>query len=142
MDMKNILRALMIFLVLPAVVACNDVEELSRTPGEVAVLFFNSITACDVEGVRDNVIFDNEDEARIFDGFLEKFFVPDAAKPNPRGNDAGYTVILEKVDNDTAYVELQAMSAVDKQVKMTVRMLKDDGDWKVDGSQAVLHRVE
>ena len=140
--MKYILRNSVLSLVLLALVACGGVQLTSQGPGSVAVLFFSSITSGNVDDVRDNVVFANEAEEQIFEAYLESLFVPNAGKQTPDGHDADFVVSSEKIMGDTAFVELKASSVVDKRVKMKVRLLKDDGKWKVDGSQAVLHRVE
>ena len=140
--MKSILRNSVLSLVLLALVACGGVHLTSQGPGSVAVLFFSSITSGNVDDVRDNVVFANEAEEQIFDTYLERLFVPNAGKATPEGYDADFVVLSEEIVGDTAYVELKASSAVDKRVKMKVRLLNDGGKWKVDGSQAVLHRVE
>ena len=140
--MKFILRKSVLSFMLLALVACGGARLKTDAPGDVAVLFFSSITSGDVENVRDNVVFANEAEEQIFDTYLERLFVPNAGKLTPEGYDADFVVLSEEIAGDTAYVELKASSAVDKRVKMKVRLLNDGGKWKVDGSQAVLHRVE
>ena len=121
----------------------SDVVAVSKSdsPAAIAVHFFNSINACDIENVKANVCFDNPAEQEIFDEYLERIFVPAAGKQN-MVNDSVYAVVSETVSGDTAYVELCAMTAVEKKAKMKVRLLNSDVGWKVDGSQAVLHRVE
>ena len=136
------LRKSVLSFVFLALVACGGVQLSTQTPGEVAVLFFSSIASGNIDDVRDNVVFANDAEEQIFDTYLERLFVPDADKQTPEERDAAFTVSSEKIAGDTAYVELKASSAVDKNVKMKVRLLNDGGKWKVDGSQAVLHRVE
>lgn len=129
-------------LLLPVAVSCGKEEAAPPTPGEIAVNFFSSITSGDVKAVRDNVVFRNAKEEQMFDSYLEKLFIPNVGKQAPRGHDAAYKIVSEEIKNDTAYVQLQANGVADKVVKMKVRLLNAEGVWKVDGSQAVLHRVD
>ena len=139
--MRYLFRTFMLLL-LPVAVSCGKEEAAPPTPGEIAVNFFSSITSGDVKAVRDNVVFRNAKEEQMFDSYLEKLFIPNVGKQAPRGHDAAYKIVSEEIKNDTAYVQLQANGAADKVVKMKVRLLNAEGVWKVDGSQAVLHRVD
>lgn len=109
-------------------------------PGEVAILFFNSISSGDIDNVRSNVCFDEPVEQAIFDEYLERLFIPAEGRLH-RGHNADYVVVSEEILGDTANVELKGMTIVGKNTKIKVRLLNNEG-WKVDGSQAVLHRVE
>ena len=66
--MKTVIRmfaALSIF----SFVACGGNEPVAAPmqPGEVAILFFNSISSGDIDNVRSNVCFDESAEQAIFD---------------------------------------------------------------------------
>ena len=139
--MKTI-NSFFVLLSMLCLVACGakNEEVVQRQPGEVALLFFNSIISGDVDNVRDNVYFEDPAEQAIFDEYLERLFIPQIGKM-PRENNAGYVVVAEEVLGDTAFVELKGMTIADKTAKMKIRLLNSDG-WKVDGAQAVLHRVE
>ncbi|MBQ2808872.1 MAG: hypothetical protein IJF06_07210 [Bacteroidaceae bacterium] len=142
--MKNRTLIFMLVATVSFVVSCGSdgtVVSKLHSPSAVAVRFFNSISACDVENVKVNICFEDPAEQEIFDEYLERIFVPAAGKQN-LVNDSAYTVVSETVSGDTAYVELSAMTAVEKKVRMKVRLLNSDDGWKVDGSQAVLHRAE
>ena len=130
------------FLSVLILVACGGGKEeaVLRQPGEVALLFFNSIISGDVDNVRDNVYFEDPADQAIFDEYLERIFIPRTGEI-PRENNAGYVVITEEVSGDTAFVELKGVTIADKTARMKIRLLNSDG-WKVDGAQAVLHRVE
>ncbi|MBQ8694135.1 MAG: hypothetical protein IJ513_00640 [Bacteroidaceae bacterium] len=139
--MKTVIRmfaALSIF----SFVACGGNEPVvsPMQPGEVAILFFNSISSGDIDNVRSNVCFDEPAEQAIFDEYLERLFIP-AEGRQPRGHKADYVVVSEEILGDTANVELRGMTIAGKNTKIKVRLLNNEG-WKVDGSQAVLHRVE
>lgn len=142
--MKGRTIVLLFVAALFSAVSCgSDEAAVSRpdSPASVAVGFFNSIGACDIEGVRENISFSNPADKEIFDEYLERIFVPAAGKQNLL-NDSAYVVLSEEISGDTAYVELKAMTVVEKSARMKVRLLNGDGGWKVDGSQAVLHRAE
>lgn len=140
--MKSVSKILVLLLSVCAVVSCSTVSEPEVNPGKVALMFFNSLNNGDAEVVRESVCFDNEVDEKIFDDYLERMFIPEADTLHHVTPDSVYVLFGERVIGDTAFVELRATSAFGKQVTVEVRLLKHDGDWKVDGSQAVLHRVE
>lgn len=125
-----------------SIVACggSGTVDVRLKPSEVAMLFFNSINAGDIDNVKDNVCFDDPAEKKIFEEYLERLFIPGAGKQS-RDCNAGYVVLSEVISGDTANVELRGTTIADKTAKIKVRLLDREG-WKVDGSQAVLHRVE
>ena len=118
----------------------NETAAVQMQPGEVAMLFFNSINSGDIDSVRENVCFDDPAEKEIFDDYLERLFIPEAGNQS-RDSNAAYVVAAQEISGDTANVDLKGTTIAGKTAKIKVRLLNRDG-WKVDGAQAVLHRVE
>ena len=127
-----------------AVVACGGDEVLvdKTNPGDVAAQLFNSITSGNVEFVKENIHFDTKVDKQVFDKYLDMAVASEDYKERTANYKADYVVVSETVDADTAHVDLKGMSALGKMTTFNVRLLKVDGKWKVDGSQAVLHRQQ
>ena len=53
--------------------------------------------------------------------------------------DADYKVVSEQIDGDVAYVELSGYTVLKQMTRFSVRLVKVDGAWKVDGDQSVIH---
>lgn len=140
--MKSVLR-LSILFILSLFFSCGS-EELvvPKQPADVALGFFNSITYGNVEALKENVCFNDQADEAIFNEYLERLFIPDTAKLRSSVYDAEYKVLSEKIEGDTAYAELEGMTVFGKTAKLKVRLLNCEGDWKVDGSQAVLQRID
>ena len=127
-----------------AIVACggDEVSVDTSKPGDVAAQLFNSITSGDVEFVKENIHFDTKVDKQVFDKYLDMAVASEDYKERTANYKADYVVVSETVDADTAHVDLKGMSALGKMTTFNVRLLKVDGKWKVDGSQAVLHRQQ
>ena len=127
-----------------AIVACggDEVSVDTSKPGDVAAQLFNSITSGDVKFVKDNIHFYSENEKEVFDRYLDMAVASEDYKERTAGYVADYAIVSETIDADTAYVDLKGMSALGKMTTFNVRLIKVDGKWKVDGSQAVLHRQQ
>ena len=134
MEMKKLYFTLLLSLF--AFVGCKE-----KTPGEVAVMLFNSITVGDADVVKQNIHFKEIDEYEVFCEYLDMVVASDNFKNRTKGYTADYVAVSEVVDGDTAYVELLGYTVLKQKTRFNVRLLKIDGDWKVDGDQAVLNGV-
>lgn len=142
--MRRYTKFFALVALLLAVVACggDEVRVDKTNPGDVAAQLFNSITSGNVEFVKENIHFDTKVDKQVFDKYLDMAVASDDYKERTANYKADYVVVSETVDADTAYVDLKGMSALGKMTTFNVRLLKVDGKWKVDGSQAVLHRQQ
>ena len=140
--MKSVFRLFILFI-LSLFFSCGS-EELvvPKQPADVALGFFNSITYGNVEALKENLCFNDQADEAIFNEYLERLFIPDTAKLRSSVYDAEYKVLSQKIEGDTAYAELEGMTVFGKTAKLKVRLLNCEGDWKVDGSQAVLQRID
>ena len=120
----------------------DEVRVDKTNPGDVAAQLFNSITSGNVEFVKENIHFDTKVDKQVFDKYLDMAVASEDYKERTANYKADYVVVSETVDADTAHVDLKGMSALGKMTTFNVRLLKVDGKWKVDGSQAVLHRQQ
>jgi hypothetical protein len=142
--MRRYTKFFALVALLLAVVACGEDEvRVDKTnPGDVAAQLFNSITSGNVEFVKENIHFDTKVDKQVFDKYLDMAVASEDYKERTANYKADYVVVSETVDADTAHVDLKGMSALGKMTTFNVRLLKVDGKWKVDGSQAVLHRQQ
>lgn len=140
--MRRFTRMFAVMALLSAMTACggDTAPSDTRKPGDVAVQLFNSITSGDVQFVKENIHFDSEVEKSVFDDYLDMAVASDDYKERTAGYTADYVVVSDTITADTAFVKLKGMTALGKMTTFNVRLVRIDGDWKVDGSQAVLHR--
>ena len=133
----------LVALLLAVVAYGGDEVRVDKTnPGDVAAQLFNSITSGNVEFVKENIHFDTKVDKQVFDKYLDMAVASEDYKERTAGYVADYAIVSETIDADTAHVDLKGMSALGKMTTFNVRLLKVDGKWKVDGSQAVLHRQQ
>ena len=142
--MRRYTKFFALVALLLAVVSCggDEVRVDKTNPGDVAAQLFNSITSGNVEFVKENIHFDTKVDKQVFDKYLDMAVASEDYKERTANYKADYVVVSETVDADTAHVDLKGMSALGKMTTFNVRLLKVDGKWKVDGSQAVLHRQQ
>ena len=140
--MKDRIGIFLMAAVALVMAACGGEKEPvdTRKPGDVAVQLFNSITSGDTWFVKSNIHFNSQVEKEVFDEYLDMAVASDDYRERTAGYRADYKVVSEEVDADTAHVSLKGMSALGKMTTFNVRLIKVNGLWKVDGSQAVLHR--
>ena len=140
--MRRFTRLFAVVLLLSAMAACGGggTTADTRKPGDVAAQLFNSITSGDVQFVKENIHFDSDVEKSVFDDYLDMAVASDDYKERTAGYTADYIIVSEEIDVDTAYVDLKGMTALGKMATFNVRLVRIEGMWKVDGSQAVLHR--
>lgn len=140
--MKRFTRFFAVVALVSAVAACGGESAPAETvkPGEVAVQLFNAITSGDVQVVKDNIHFDSQIEKEVFDEYLDMAVASQDYKERTAGYTANYEIVSDTITADTAFVKLKGMTALGKMTTFNVRLVRIDGDWKVDGSQAVLHR--
>ena len=134
MFMKRYVFIVLMFAL--AFVGCSK-----KSPGEVAVLLFNSITQGDVENVKENIHFESDAEYGVFCEYLDMVVASDNFKARTKGYTADYAVLSESIEGDTARVELLGYTVLGQKTRFNVLLLKVDGEWKVDGDQAVIHGV-
>ncbi len=131
-----------ILQLLPALaflVACGGGEPLdNRQPAEVAMQVYAFIASGEAGVVKQDIYFPNDDEREVFERYLSIVEASGGYKPGFSRVD--YEFVSEEVSGDTAVVEFRGVNAFDKTSTVEVKLIKVDGAWKVDGSQAILHR--
>ena len=135
--MKHLTKIFAVVALVAAVASCggeSTSEEIVK-PGDVAVQLFNAITSGDVQVVKDNIHFDSQVEKEVFYAVASQDY-----KERTAGYTANYEIVSDTITADTAFVKLKGMTALGKMTTFNVRLVRIEGDWKVDGSQAVLHR--
>ena len=101
---------------------------------------FNSLTDGDVETVHANIHFPNEIEQETFFTYYDMAIDSEDFKSRTEGYRADYRAVSEKIDGDSAYVELVGQTVLGESTRFTVLLRIVDGWWKVDGPYSVFHR--
>ena len=133
MDIMKKISFLLLFALL-LLAGCS-----SKSPGEVAVLLFNSITEGNVENVKENIHFSNSDEYDVFCEYLDMVVASDEYRSRTVGYKANYQVVSETVNGETAEVVLAGYTVLRQRTRFNVQLVKVNGEWKVNGDQSVLH---
>ena len=129
------------FLTLICVVACNGGGSVNEgeEPGKVAVQVFEAITSGDTKILKENLYISNRQQRETFFSYLDMAVSSDKYKNNVKGYEPSYNIANEKVYGDSAEVILTGVNLMGENVRITVKMLKKDGKWKVDGDHGVWH---
>ncbi len=136
--MKKILCAIVVFFL--AVSCAEYVAE--HSPGEVAVKLYTALTDGEsMQYVKDNIYFSDSARHKTFSGYLDIVAASPQYKKNIQKAKVNYSVAEEDIDGDVANVVLVGVGPLGQNVRITVRLLKIDGAWKVDGNHGVWHNA-
>ena len=118
--------------------ACGGVGE-GKSPGRVAVELFSAITSGDNEFVKDNIYISDTIQREVFNSAIDIAVKSEQYKRNTKDFTPSYKVAKEVVDGDNAEVILTGVGPLGNKVRITVKLLRIDGRWKVDGDHGVWH---
>ncbi len=111
-------------------------------PDEVAVKLHNAITSGDMSYVKENIYFPDTIDYAVFCDYLDMA----AASPQYKRMTAGYTADYRAestdINGDEAFVTLRGKSALKEDMVISVRLVRIEGRWKVDGNHGVLHSTK
>lgn len=129
------------FLSLLSIAACNSNNSVNdkQEPGKIAVQVFEAITSGDTKILKENLHISNRQQRETFFSYLDMAVSSDKYKNNVKGYEPSYNIADEKVYGDSAEVILTGVNLMGENVRITVKMLKKDGKWKVDGDHGVWH---
>jgi hypothetical protein len=131
------MRKLAYILLLSVLAACAPADV--NTPGEVAVKLFSAITLGDNEYVKDNIYISDTIQREVFNSAIDIAVKSKQYKRNTKDFTPSYEVAKEVVDGDNAEVILTGIGPLGNKVRITVKLLRIDGRWKVDGDHGVWH---
>ena len=125
--------------VLLLLVACGDGAGNTTPPGEIAVKLFSAITSGDNEYVKDNIYISDTIQREVFNSAIDIAVKSEQYKQNTKDFVPNYKVEQETIDGDNAEVILTGIGPLKQKVRITVKLLRIDGRWKVDGDHGVWH---
>lgn len=125
--------------VLLLLVACGDGTGNVTPPGEIAVKLFSAITSGDNEYVKDNIYISDTIQREVFNSAIDIAVKSEQYKQNTKDFVPDYKVEQETIDGDNAEVILTGIGPLKQKVRITVKLLRIDGRWKVDGDHGVWH---
>ena len=131
--LKNIVLAAVLFMF----TACA-----TTPPDEVAVKLHNAITSGDMSYVKENIYFPDAIDYTVFCEYLDMAAASAQYKRMTAGYKADYRAESTDINGDEAFVTLRGKSALGEDMIISVRLVRIDGCWKVDGNHAVLHSTK
>ena len=131
------MRKLAYILLLSVLAACAPADV--NTPGEVAVKLFSAITLGDNEYVKENIYISDEIQREVFNSTIDIAVKSEQYKQNTKNFTPDYNIDEEVVDGDSAQVVLKGVGPLGQKVRITVKLLRIDGRWFVDGDHGVWH---
>lgn len=132
------MRKLKYFLLLLLFVSCGRVYDING-PGGVAVRLFSAITSGDSEFVKNNIYISDDILREVFYSAMDIAVKSEQYKQNTEGFTPSYKVARESIDGDNAEVILTGVGPLGQKVRITVKLLRMDGRWVVDGDHGVWH---
>ena len=118
-------------------ISCN---QPTKSPGEVAVELYSALTSGNVDAVRNNIHIADSIQRKAFFAYLDIAVASEQYQENVKDFNASYTVAEESVNGNNAEVTLVGMGPLNQKLRITVKLLKIDREWKVDGDHGIWHR--
>lgn len=119
--------------------SCKETPTVGATPGEVAVSLFSAITTGKADVVKENIHITDTIQRDVFNDWIDMAVSSEQYKENTAVYNPTYNIAEESIDGDNAKVVLTCKEPSGQQVRITVKLLKIDGRWKVDGDHGVWH---
>lgn len=117
----------------------NSANGDSESPSAVALTLYKGLTSGDVKGVTENIYFAQKSDYKVFCDYFNMAVASDDYKQRTEGFTPDYKVTTEKVDGDKAFVVLEGRGPLGNMLKIDVKLVSVDGQWKVDGDHGVFH---
>lgn len=130
------------FLMLAAslfMVACNSNFVGEKTPSEVALTVFNGLTTGDTAAIKRNIYITDDIQRSVFNDYFRIAATSNQYMETTAGYRPVYKIVSETVDGKNAEVVLTTKNISGQNVRITVKLLVDEGQWKVDGDHGVWH---
>ena len=135
--MKKIISAVAAALLL-IVVSCGS--EPAKSPGEVAIELYTALTSGEADGVKNNIYIADSIQRNVFMSYIDIAFASEQYRDNVKDLEASYSAVDETVNGNNVEVTLVGVGPLNQKLRITVKLLKIDGEWKVDGDHGVWHR--
>lgn len=111
----------------------------SESPSAVALTLYKGLTSGDVKGVTENICFAQQSDYKVFCDYFNMAVASNDYKQRTEGFIPDYKVTSEKINGDKAFVVLEGRGPLGNMLKIDVKLLLVDGQWKVDGDHGVFH---
>lgn len=121
--------------------ACGEKQTptIGASPGEVAITLFSAITSGNTQVVKDNIYISDDVQRDVFFDWIDMAAASPQYAESTKGYTPSYTADKTEIDGDNATVELVGKDPAGNLVRITVKLLKVDSRWKVDGDHGVWH---
>lgn len=136
--MKKSSLILTFVLSLIAFTSCNK-QVSGDSPAQVAIAVFESITTGDTATLKRSIYINDQIQRDVFNEYFKiavhsQQYMESTASYKPQ-----YTVVSEKIDGNNAEVILTTKNISGQKVRITVKLLVDEGRWKVNGDHGIWH---
>ncbi len=129
------------FMLLAAllVVACNNNFVGEKSPSEVTLEVFNGLTTGDTAAIKQNIYITDDIMRASFNDYFRIAAASNQYMETTANYKPVYNIVSETIDGETAEVVLKTKNISGQNVRITVKLLVDEGRWKVDGDHGVWH---
>ena len=134
------MRNIFAFFIVATILFFVSCHKPSKLPSEVAIDLYTALTSGEVDVVKNNIYIADTIQRKAFDGYLDIVASSEQYRENIKDFVPSYTVASETVEGDNAEVILVGKGPLGQKLRITVRLLLVDGEWKVDGQHGVWHR--
>lgn len=122
-------------VIMLGIISCKEQEQ--ATPGLVALRVFTAITSGEMQVLKDNIHIKDSIKRSTFHDWIDIAKDSPQYKENTAGFKADYTIADEQINGDEAEVILTGTGPLGQKVRITVKLKKIDGAWKVDGDHGI-----
>lgn len=124
-----------------AIISCNS-QSVSNDPGNVAVALYTALTDGEsMQYVKDNIYFSDSARHKTFSNYLDIVAASPQYRKNIQKANVEYSVAEQEVNGDVANVVIVGTGPLGQRLRISVRLLCIDGEWKVDGNHGVWHNT-
>lgn len=122
------------------IVACNNNNFVGeKTPSEVTLALFNGLVTGDTAAIKRNIYITDDIQRASFNDYFRIAAASSQYMETTSYYKPVYNIVSETIDGKKAEVVLTTKNISGQNVRITVKLLVDEGRWKVDGDHGVWH---
>lgn len=119
--------------------ACKSDFVGEQTPSQVALAVFNGLITGDTAAIKRNIYITDEIQRATFNDYFRIAAASSQYMETTANYKPVYNIVSETIDGNDAEVVLTTKNISGQNVRITVKLLVDEGRWKVDGDHGVWH---
>ena len=137
----NIMKKIGFLMILSSLLftACKSDFVGEQTPSEVALSVFNGLITGDTAAIKRNIYITDEIQRATFNDYFRIAAASSQYMETTANYKPVYNIVSETIDGNDAEVVLTTKNISGQNVRITVKLLVDEGRWKVDGDHGVWH---